>query len=625
MESPGLSSRLATLGVALVTLVIVTPLFFRAPTVETDLWWHLAAGREIVARGAIPLTDSFSFTFAGREWINHEWLWDVVYWTAYRIDPAAVAWLTVAVLLLLFAMVFADGRRLGAPPPACAAAVLIAATGAHWFLSIRPQIMTFLLVAIVLGIRDRRWAPLLWPPLVMLWVNLHGGFAFGIGAIGLLVLVRTVEASVARGRLVLARSAWISLALCLLAWWVNPWGWRIAGYPLDYLTDTAYRGIGEWQAPDLGLDLRTYEGQFWVTALLAAAGAVLSIRKDAYPAALSCATFAMAMTSRRFIPLFLISAAPLVAALLGEIGRLALRYLPLLRSRAVAVAGALLALLLAAGLWSSVRLGPDPLGQWTGIDRFPRAGLRYLRALGSPERVLNAYDWGGYLMLHAPEVKVFFDSRANTLYDEAILRDYNVLQEGRGPIQEVVARYAPDVALVQHVAIVPALVREPEPWTVVYDDGTAVVLLPPHSARFAGGVPSPESVLADEPGLQMILAARARAAGDVDAAVQHLEQAIAGDPLLVRAYAELARAQLARGNSAEAARAIERGIRSYPRQRQRFRFYEGQAYLEAGYFPAALAALKRAYPRDPFGPREFVAALIARTELQMQTGGAPTR
>lgn len=622
MESTTESPRLLTLGVALVTLVLITPLFFRAPTVETDLWWHLAAGREIVASRVVPLTDTFSFTFAGREWINHEWLWDAAYWAAYRIDPAAVAWLTVGVLLLLFAVLFSDGRKVGAPPLACAAAVLIAATGAHWFLSIRPQLMTLLLVAIVLATRKRRWAPLLWPLLVLVWVNLHGGFVFGIAAIGLLVLVRTAEASVAQGRLVIQRAAWISLALCLLVWMVNPWGWRIIGYPLDYLSDTGYREIGEWQAPDIGLDPRSYEGQFWVTALLGAAGAVLSFRKDAYPAALSAATLVMAVTSRRFIPLFLVSVAPLVALILGEIGRRAAQGLPLLRSRAAVVVLALSALLLAAGLWSSVKIGPNLLGSWTGIDRFPRAGLRYLRALGSPERVLNAYDWGGYLMLHAPEMKVFFDSRANTLYDEEILRDYKAFQAGQGPIAELVARYAPDVALVQRGAIVQALERLPEPWTVVYDDGTAVVLLPPKSSRSA---PSPESALADEPGLQMILAARARTTGDLDAAVRHLERAIEGDPLLVRAYSELARAQLARGRKDEAARAIERGIRSYPQQRQRFRFYEGQAYLEAGDFEAALAALKRAYPRDPFGPRKFIAGLIARTELQIATGGAGTR
>ena len=66
----------------LLTLAVVFPVFFSAPIVETDLWWHIATGREILASGAIPTVDPFSFTFEGREWISHEWLWDAVVWLA---------------------------------------------------------------------------------------------------------------------------------------------------------------------------------------------------------------------------------------------------------------------------------------------------------------------------------------------------------------------------------------------------------------------------------------------------------------------------------------------------------------------------------------------------------------
>ena len=123
----------------------------------------------------------------------------------------------------------------------------------------------------------------------------------------------------------------------------------------------------------------------------------------------------------------------------------------------------------------------------------------------------------------------------------------------------------------------------------------------------------------------MILAKRAKTRGDLDSAARHLETAIERDPLLVRAYADLARVHLSRANPMAAARVIDDGVRAYPRQGQRFRFYEAQAYLESGYLPFALTALQRAYPRGPFGPRELVAGLIVRTELQIaaRVGGRP--
>jgi len=618
-----LSSPRPTTTGALVLLVVlgaITALFFRAPIVETDVWWHLATGREIAARGAVPLTDPFSFTFEGKEWISHEWLWDILNWAAYSVHPDAVAWLNVILLLALFAVAFGNSRTLGAPALACGAAVFIAATGAHWFLSIRPLLCTILFVGVVVLTRDRKWAPFLWPALVIVWVNLHGGFIFGIGAIGLLAVVRTVEASLKERRLVVDRRVWIGVALCLLVWMVNPWGWRIAGYPLDYLSDTGYREIGEWHAPDIGIDLRNYEGQFWIAALLAAAGAVLSWKRDAYPAALCSVTFAMAATSRRFIPLFLVMSAPLVAVLLGELQRRATQGVPWLRERSASIVAAIVAVVVAAVLWSGIAVSPDLLGRWSGIDRFPQSALRYLRALGSPERVLNAYDWGGYLILHAPEMKVFFDSRANTVYDEKILQDYTAFIEGKGDLSEMTRRYAPDVALVQPGPVVTALQESSEPWTVVYDDGTAVVLLPPGSPLLDTALPSPEAALPGEAGVEMILASRASATGELEAAVQHLETAIARDPLLVRAYAELARAHLQSGRPVDAGKAIDAGIRAYPRQEKRFRFYEGQAYLESGHLPFALDALRQAYPRGPFGPRKFVAGLIRRTEVQIASG-----
>lgn len=606
--------------VLLLALLVVLPLFFRPPIVETDLWWHLATGREILARGAVPTTDPFSFTFAGREWISHEWLWDVVAWLAYEFRPDAVVAFNVAVLLALFATAFAAGRTLGAPPAACAVATITAAIGAHWFFSIRPELFSTLFVGLVLLTRDRRWAPLLWPGLIVVWVNLHGGFIVGIGAVGLLVLLRTLQASLAARRPVIDRAAWIALGLCLVVWMLNPWGWRIMGYPLDYLGSTAYREIGEWHAPDIGFDPRSYEGQFWLAAVAAVLGGARVWRRDPYPPALAAVTLAMAATSRRFIPLFLLTSAPLVAAFAAEVGERLRERWPALRSRVVAFVTAAAALGLAASLWSGVRIEPDALGRWTGIDRFPRSGLRYLRALGPPPRVLNAYDWGGYLMLHAPESKVFFDSRANTLYDEAILRDYNALADGSADVAALTARYAPDVALVPPGPMAEALQSAEPAWNAVYDDGTAVVLLPPGSPLLEDP-PRAEVLLPEEAGTAMILAGQARNDGELDAAARELRRAIEREPLLVRAYFELARVELARGEIVAAGRTIEQGIAAYPRQRRRLRFYEAQAYIESGHYPLALSALRRAYPRGPFGPREFIAGLIRRVEVEILRGG----
>ena len=88
--------------------------------------------------------------------------------------------------------------------------------------------------------------------------------------------------------------------------------------------------------------------------------------------------------------------------------------------------GVLAACAAVVALWSSVQMWPDPLGRWTQRDLYPDAAVQYLKAIGRPLRILNQYNWGGYLMLHLPDSQVFMDGRANTLYDERIYEDVRV-------------------------------------------------------------------------------------------------------------------------------------------------------------------------------------------------------
>src|SRR5579871_5581482 len=45
---------------------------------DGDTWWHLAAGNWMLAHGAVPTRDVFTYTFAGQPWTAHEWLAEVL-------------------------------------------------------------------------------------------------------------------------------------------------------------------------------------------------------------------------------------------------------------------------------------------------------------------------------------------------------------------------------------------------------------------------------------------------------------------------------------------------------------------------------------------------------------------
>jgi len=593
----------------------------------TDLWWHLAAGREIWKLGGPPPVDHFSFTFEGRPWLNHEWLWDALFWGFYRLDPQAVAWLNLALLLVVFAVTYAVARRESGSVLAAGAALWLVAASSHWFLNIRPHVVTLLFTAVVLYTRDssRRWW--LWPALMLIWANAHGGFVFGVGMIGLWVLASSAQASVRRRRLVLPGRDWTALGLCLLAWLVTPWGLASLDYPLQYLdSGSPFRGILEWRPPGFAWDLRDYRGLFWLLALVAFAGFPRALQRSPYLVALGMVSFAMAFTSRRFIPLFAVTAAPLAALAIEGARRRLVRWWPGLARPQVVAAVTAAALVAALLLWRDVRVHPHLLERWTVSDVFPEDALHYLKALGPPRRLLNERSWGGYVMLKLPQSRVFIDGRANTLYDDELYLDYLALRAASPGLQERLGRYAPDAALlVAGAPLARALVSLPQPWTAAYEDSIAAVLLPPGSPQLAAPLPAVAAVLAGRVGYYEHRVWVALAEGDVETAIQAVEGALERDPLQIRAYWLLMALYAEWGDPEGVARTLAAGLRENPRRWIDLHLAEGDAYERLGDLPRSLRAYEKAVSTAPFVSPDPALANLRRiwARLQREGGDSP--
>ena len=605
--------------VGAIVAVLCASAWFHPPVVGEDLWWHLATGREVAARGGPPLVDVFSFTAAGRPWLNPEWLWDAAAWRLYAADPQILAWSNLAVLFLLFAVVGETCRATSGSRLAASLAVVGAAASSHLFFDIRPHIATLLFVAVVLLLRDTRAAPWLWPPLVALWANVHGGFVFGIATIGLLVATRAVTSSIAAGRLVVQRREWVALALCLAAWLLNPWGAALIQFPLDLLDPASpYREMREWLPPDLSADPRLYGGRFLWLAAAAAVAVPLLVRRDLFLVLLSLVTFSMALSARRFIPLFAITAAPLVAVTVAWLQRRAERRWPLLTAPTAAASATILGVVVTAFLLAQLRLRPRLFERWVRIDYFPREAVRYLNALGPPVRLLNTNTWGGFLMIHAPQSRLFIDGRGNAVYPDEIALEHTAMRTGAPDLPARLARYRFDAAFLgTGSGLATNLTRLPQPWVVVYQDATAVILLPPDSPRLRAPLPTPEQVLGPGWESSYLRVARALRDGDRATAIRELEAVVAADPLRTSVWGHLALLHGLDGDVEAVRTTIAAALRADPRSRVSLRLAEAEAYLKAGDKRRAIGAYRdlRWYDTgDLAGFRERLAEL-EREEL----------
>ncbi len=577
----------------------------------SDLWWHLASGQYIWQHGEVPLTDSFSHTANGHSWTNHSWLWGWLFWAAYDGHADAAAWLNLSLLALLFGLVAWRGWRASGSLFAAGAATWLVAAACHWFLDVRPHVVTLLFSALLLSTLEWKRAPWLWPPLLALWANLHGGFAFGLGVIGLWALLQTEQAI--RDRHPLPFATWIGVACAALAAGFNPWGFAIYAVPFQHFyTESPFSEIIEWQATAASLDPRSYAGRFWWIVAFTLLG-VFRGKASRFSIALAIVTAAMAISARRFIPLFAISAAPLAALGLASLLNVARRRLPAVSqpsSRLIASSAALLGAIL---LWNDVHLLPRPLQRWTGGESNPSGAAAYLTAMANPpQRLFNYYGWGGYLMLHAPDIPIFIDSRASTLYDDDFAASYFSMMDAAGNWREKFEQYRVDAALVPtHSRIASALQMQRPAWRVAYVDPRSVLLFPPASpARSELAVPA--RLLPEGTDLQLSRGFQWRSRGNLDEARTALLAALRSDPLQLFSYGELMFVASLRKDEDQLRHWIDEALRVYPRRWNPIWSFAEQAWGAMGRCEEALEALRRIRLGSPFVATELRDEVQAR-------------
>ncbi len=395
----------------------------------SDLWWHLAAGRELVQTGTIWMVDDWSYSTHGGDWLNHEWLADLVYYGWYSAFglSSLVYWKWLVVLGTFCLLQYVLYRETGDLFASLVGASVAAAIAAP-FVDVRPHLYTLLGYSLLLCLawnrKPSRW---LLAMLFLVWVNLHGGFFFGLMALGILIFPwRNFSWSA-------FRVALLTGLLCVAVSALNPSGLKTFLYPLIYAFDSSspYRELGEWHSPFREGGIRS--PLFFVFMWAPLAGLLYGLpavrRKVDVPweaLLLTALTLAMAITSRRFIPIFGISLAlwltPLVALAMRQVTSRAVHY----------------GLATAALIFSLYRLMPYPLQSapafhyLTAEYSYPDDMVTFMQVNNLAGKVYSFYNWGGYLHLRTDgALKVFIDGRADTVYSAETYYHYLHVLSGK--------------------------------------------------------------------------------------------------------------------------------------------------------------------------------------------------
>jgi hypothetical protein len=477
------------------TIITFMAIFAMAmrPSVDTDTFWHLRAGQWTVAQGAILTHDPFSFTRLDTPWINHSWLAQVIlYWLWAAFGYAGLNLFTAALVTLAFALVY----RLCEGNAYLKAFVLVlaaAASSVYW--SARPQLVSFALASVFayfLGQFVWRGANRLWalPIIMLVWVNLHGGFA-----IGFILIALTLAGQVA-GRVLFPNDpghrTWREIAYlagigaaCAVVVPLNPYGVTMYGYPFRTVSIGVLQDyIQEWQSPNFHQTNAQIFIALWL-ALFAAVG--LSRRRmNLTDLALAGGLTCSALLAGRNIPLVALVAAPIITrhavAALEHLAATQPRLAALLNpppSGEVARFPALNALLLGLVAFGVFIRAADsalpPTNENALAEHLPVRAVAALRAQQPAGPMFNAYNWGGYLIweLH-PDYLVYVDGRTD-LYDDALLREYLDVAFGRAGYAETLAKYGIRLALVETGSGLADRLAADRQWALLYKDDLAVI------------------------------------------------------------------------------------------------------------------------------------------------------
>lgn len=487
---------------AALLLLALRPLL--TPIPPNDFWWHLATGRIIAESGAIPTADSFSFTRAGMPFYNQGWLAQLAMYWLYRLGgPELIILLQALVIVLAYGLLLRlCVQRSGRLRLSVGMLLLITLPLSFNNWVVRPQTYALPLFAVFLsvlseyrlGYRRRLW---LLPPLMALWVNIHGTFVLGLALIGITFaaeLLRNLSRAASAGRqdketqdketqdkqISLSRVSLSRLALwgalTALATLLNPQGIAVLGYVRNLLGSNAVTTlVTEWAPPTV----RDLEGRIFFLFVIGCVAVLAYARRR--PALtdmlLLGAFFWLALGANRNIMWFAFVATPLLVALLAapRADQRPLRSNPGLPLLNGALIGMLALLVILALPWVKPALDlPPSVGALITQDT-PVKAVEFLRAQPvRPRRLFHSEAYGSYLIWAAPEQPVFVDTRIE-LYPFEHWRDYIRLTQGNN-VAALLDRYAIDGLLLDRKQQQPlvAAIEADAGWAERYRDEHSV-------------------------------------------------------------------------------------------------------------------------------------------------------
>ena len=469
---------------------------------DGDPCLHWRIGNWMIEHRAIIRTDVFSHTRPGAPVVTMEWLSELLFAAAGNLlGWNGIVLLTSALIATCLWILHRQLLSEGVEPLLATALVLLAAMtcSMHWLA--RPHVVSHLLLALwawqLRAFHQSRisaralFARLV--PLMAVWVNFHAGAFTGLTLIGVYLVGQgagLLDADDGR-RVAVHNMAVLALlgVSCALATLLNPNGWGLHLYIAKFLSHPALvNSVNEFRSPNFhSAGMRG----FLLLLLVLFVILVMARSRLNFTEVLLIGWCGYgALHWARNVPVFAIVVTPILAGHLNafvrdlpETGWVS-RYRKVSRdisslghpstARWIVLTAALVPVLMAA---KPRLLGGQPVLLTELLaNRFPVAATKFLAA--HPRAVsgemFNDYGWGGYLVLAAPDRKVFIDGR-NDFYGETLVKEFNEVNEVRPGWEAVFQKFGVGWTILPRSHALNIVLALDPGWRLVYTDEVATI------------------------------------------------------------------------------------------------------------------------------------------------------
>lgn len=412
-------------------------------TFDGDFGWHLRFGKNAWS-GNFQYTDSYTWSYFGQNWVNHEWGGDLVFWLLY--DHSGYFSLVIFISLALWlAFLLAPKIFTKQLTPASILISALSLLTIKFIIMLRLSMLSllfFLLLWWSLEKIPEKKTYYWWPLLLWFWSFFHGSWILGFIAINIYLAGHLLE------RIISKKTNWnLSTIKKVIGWqtisgiviMVNPYGWKIWSEVVHYFLNNFYKlHINEW------LPSYSYPVYWW--PIIMAAVVIVMIYFDFYfnktqrqitwpRLLLFIAFFISAMQYRRNnMFLVLICVPALVAGLQYIVKNIGFNHRIKNLLGTIIIFASVMTICL---IWRPViRYNNDV---WRDKEMqaaygFPVEAVDFLSAKTKGEtntRLFNRYAWGGYLNWRLPNAMVYLDGRSAATWlapdGESLLKKYFAL------------------------------------------------------------------------------------------------------------------------------------------------------------------------------------------------------